>query len=64
MMSAAAKLVALVLFACAVAPGKAQYLAEDNVDSPTFNNSLYFAGPGGYQEVLYEDATSGALRWY
>ena len=37
-----------------------QLLAEDYVKAPTFNSSLYIAGPGGRQQVLYEDAQSGA----
>lgn len=56
-----AKLVAL--FVCATTPAIAQFLAEDTVAAPVFNDSLlYFAGPGGYQAVLYEDVTSGAWR--
>lgn len=51
----------LMLSLSAFAPAAAQFLAEDRVESPFFNNSLYFAGPGGYQEVLYQDITSGAL---
>ena len=36
------------------------FLAEDYVKAPSFNNSLFIAGPGGRQQVLYEDAQSGA----
>ena len=37
----------------------AQFLADDNVKAPSFNSSLYISGPGGYQQVLYEDAMTG-----
>ena len=57
-MAGALQLLALLAFACALAPSAAQYLADDYVDASFSNNSLYFAGPGGYQEVLYEDATN------
>ena len=40
-------------------PTQAQLLADDSVGGPVFNNTPYYAGPGGYQEVLYEDLMSG-----
>ena len=48
-----------------VAQSSGQFLANDYVKAPSFNSTLYISGPGGRQQVLYEDAQSGVdCTWY
>ena len=55
----AAAVVALCLIWVGAVRG--QFLAEDYIEVARFNNTPYFEGPGGWQRVLYEDATSDVV---
>lgn len=60
MTSSIALLLSVIFVLSATCSG--QFLATDTVNAPSFNSTLYLAGPGGTQQVLYEDVTSGVLR--